>query len=123
SHAGRSQLARAIDFANANPDSPAERVLTDAGAALGRALASLVNIVDIHDVIVLHDGILESTAFERAMREAHDAHLFPSPPPSTLSLEVEELDPTSGARGAAAGALFMLLRSGDVVTDLRAPHQ
>lgn len=88
-----------VAFADAG-DRGAQAVFAEAGATLGRAVATVVNLLDPELVLLSGEGIRAwphlADAFDSAFRE----QLFP--PVADVAVEVDPWDDARWARGAAA---------------------
>lgn len=81
-------------------DKRAQRVFADAAAALGRAVANLVNVLSPGLVLVSGEGTQAWAHMADAFEAAFRAHLFP--PLSGVEVEVDPWDDVKWAVGAAA---------------------
>lgn len=102
-------LARAREEASADPRM--RRAFADAGDALGRGLASLLNVNDPGKVILIGDAVRQSSDGSRLVLfndDYHDAmwtavteHTYAMPPRPEDFVTVDETGRGSGPRGAA----------------------
>jgi len=85
-------------------DEAAQQAFRDAGVALGRALAALVNLLNPPLVILSGEGIAASDLFIDALRTTLEQDAF-STAAKDCSLLVRPLPDETWARGAAATML------------------
>jgi predicted NBD/HSP70 family sugar kinase len=98
-----SSVTQVVRLAHAG-DKAAQQVFRDAGVALGRALATLVNLLNPPLIILSGEGIAASDLFMDALRTTLDQDAFSSAA-RDCSLLVRPLPDETWARGAAAAML------------------
>jgi predicted NBD/HSP70 family sugar kinase len=108
-----SKVSQVVALAHAG-DVEAQKVFTQAGVALGRALAALVNLLNPPLVILSGEGVTASDLFIDALRSEFERDAF-STTAQDCTLLVRPLPDETWARGAAA----TMLRHG-VLTSLSA---
>lgn len=96
-------VAQVVAAAHAG-DAQARRVFTQAGIALGRAIATLLNLLNPPLVMLSGEGITASDLFMDALRSELDRDAF-STTASDCTLLVRPLPDETWARGAAATML------------------
>lgn len=98
-------------------DPDAQRVFTQAGIALGRAIAALLNLLNPPLVILSGEGISASDLFIDALRAELERDAF-STTAKDCTLLIRPLPDETWARGAAATMLRQgVLRSLNALTD------
>jgi predicted NBD/HSP70 family sugar kinase len=111
-----SKLAQVIALAHAG-DPDANRVFTNAGLALGRAIAALLNLLNPPLVILSGEGLAASDLFIDALRAELDRDAF-STAATDCTLVVRPQPDETWARGAAATMLrHGILRSLSTLTE------
>ncbi|GGK07608.1 sugar kinase [Pilimelia anulata] len=113
--AGDAPLAAALAAlrVRADGDAAVAAAFTDAGHAMGRALASLINVNDPGHVIFIGDAVTEENGqrvlydrrYHDAMWAAVSAHAFAERPAERSFIVVEDSQHWVGPRGAAALAI------------------
>lgn len=103
--AGRriTKVSQVVSLAHAG-DVAAQRVFTQAGTALGRALAALLNLINPPLIILSGEGITASDLFIDALRAELERDAF-STTAKDCTLLVRPLPDETWARGAAATML------------------
>ena len=98
-----SKVSQVVALAHAG-DADAQRVFTQAGVALGRALAALVNLLNPPLIILSGEGVTASDLFIDALRSELERDAF-STTAQDCTLLVRPLPDETWARGAAATML------------------
>lgn len=110
------KVSQVVTMAHAG-DQDAQRVFIQAGVALGRALAALVNLLNPPLIILSGEGVTASDLFMDALRAELDRDAF-STTAQDCTLLVRPLPDETWARGAAATMLRQgVLRSLSALTD------
>lgn len=110
------KVSQVVTMAHAG-DQDAQRVFIQAGVALGRALAALVNLLNPPLIILSGEGVTASDLFMDALRAEFDRDAF-STTAQDCTLLVRPLPDETWARGAAATMLRQgVLRSLSALTD------
>ncbi|MEU9835483.1 ROK family transcriptional regulator [Streptosporangium sp. NPDC048047] len=101
---GRDDLTFGDAVESARAGDPAVMsVFADAGALIGRALASVANLLGPEQIIVAGEGVATYDLFETAIREAFTEHAFGAA--LRVAVHVRDLPFEEWARGAAAMAI------------------
>jgi predicted NBD/HSP70 family sugar kinase len=99
-------LEEAVALARAG-DPAAVAVFAEAGAVIGKAIASLVNMVGPELVIIGGEGVAEFDLFEESLRREYAAHVFASADRCRIVVRPHTF--ADWARGAAATAIRSLV--------------
>jgi predicted NBD/HSP70 family sugar kinase len=91
--------AEVVDLARAG-DRRVAAVFTEVGALIGRALASVANLLGPEQIIVAGEGVATYDLFEESIREAFSEHAFGAA--HQVAVHVQDLPFDEWARGAAA---------------------
>lgn len=111
-----SKVSQVVAAAHAG-DADAQRVFTEAGIALGRAITTLLNLLNPPLVILSGEGVAASDLFMESLRAEIEQDAF-STASSDATLMVRPLPDEAWARGAAATMLrHGVLRSLGELTD------
>jgi predicted NBD/HSP70 family sugar kinase len=99
-------IERAVELARAG-DTAATTAFSQAGAAIGAAIASLVNMVGPEVVIIGGEGVTNFDLFSVALYETYEAHVFGSADRARIVVRPHTFE--DWARGAAASAIRALI--------------
>ncbi|MDN4614048.1 ROK family protein [Leifsonia sp. F6_8S_P_1B] len=99
-------IEEAVDLARAG-DAAAIDAFGEAGAVIGRAIASLVNMVGPELVIIGGEGVANFDLFEERLRRAYGEHVFASADRCRIAVRPHTFE--DWARGAAATAIRSLV--------------
>lgn len=108
SHGTRIGIERAVELARAG-DPAATAAFAQAGAAVGAAIASLVNMVGPEVVIIGGEAVAHFDLFSAALYETYGAHVFGSADRARMVVRPHTFE--DWARGAAASAIRALVVS------------
>lgn len=99
-------IEEAVDLARAG-DPPAIDAFGEAGAVIGAAIASLVNMVGPELVIIGGEGVTNFDLFEETLRRSYAEHVFSSADRCRIVVRPHTFE--DWARGAAATAIRSLI--------------
>ena len=106
SHGRPIGIERAVELARAG-DPAATAAFAQAGAAVGAAIASLVNMVGPEVVIIGGEAVTNFDLFSAALYETYGAHVFGSADRARIVVRPHTFE--DWARGAAASAIRALI--------------